>query len=237
MTSLFQFMPYGAPELIENARQRMARASALGMLFWAMAFALLAIVAAMTSHPSVAPRPLVIHLSKLVSPPPLERVAPPARPAAAAPKSAVTAAVPVPVAQAPPTATIKSQEELSGSTPSVVPGNPGAPPVVEQPPAAEETPKLGEYVYFEVLPELLSSQEPVYPEIAKVAGVEGRVLVYVLVGKDGHVLDARVDPSSSILMLDEAALTAARTSVFKPALANGRPVTVWVTRSYNFRLH
>jgi len=38
-------------------------------------------------------------------------------------------------------------------------------------------------------------------------------------------------------MLDDAARAAALATVFTPALANGRPVKVWVERSYRFSLH
>jgi hypothetical protein len=38
-------------------------------------------------------------------------------------------------------------------------------------------------------------------------------------------------------MLDEAAKAAALQCVFTPALANNRPVMVWVTQDYRFKLH
>jgi len=59
----------------------------------------------------------------------------------------------------------------------------------------------------------------------------------VLVGRDGRVRDAVADPRHSITMLDPAALEAARQWVFKPALANGKPVAVWVAVPFSFRLH
>jgi outer membrane biosynthesis protein TonB len=48
---------------------------------------------------------------------------------------------------------------------------------------------------------------------------------------------AVIAPKGSVPMLDQAALEAARRSVFTPALANGRPVKVWVRQQYRFALH
>jgi protein TonB len=63
------------------------------------------------------------------------------------------------------------------------------------------------------------------------------VVVHALVGKDGRVVDARVDARRSIPLLNESALAAARRWVFKPALANGHPVAVWVAIPMRFSLH
>jgi protein TonB len=106
--------------------------------------------------------------------------------------------------------------------------------IVVQPPAAEELPKLADYVYADELPVLVADRAPSYPEIAREAGVEGDVALRVLVGKDGHVMDVHVD--SSIPMLDQAATDAARHWVYKPALYNNRPVAVWVARVVRFSL-
>jgi TonB family protein len=56
------------------------------------------------------------------------------------------------------------------------------------------------------------------------------------VGKDGRVLDVVTAPGGSIPLLDDAALEAARRWVFKPALANGHPVIVWVALRFDFSL-
>ncbi len=95
-------------------------------------------------------------------------------------------------------------------------------------------PSPDEYVAFEKAPEIVNMDNPVYPEIAKEAGVEGTVLVRVLVGDDGFVKDMFV--IQSIPMLDEAAAEAAWTAVFKPALQKDRPVAVWMVIPINFSL-
>jgi protein TonB len=78
---------------------------------------------------------------------------------------------------------------------------------------------------------------PDYPELPKMAGVEGLVVVRALVGKNGHVQKSFVEPKFSIIMLNQAALDAANAWVFKPAFTNGRPIPVWVTMQFRFTLH
>lgn len=101
-------------------------------------------------------------------------------------------------------------------------------------PSEETPPKYGEYVYVEELPEALRKAPPAYPELARQAGVEGTVMVQALVGRDGLVKDVRV--VRSIPMLDSAAVVAVRQWTFKPALANGEPVAVWVAVPVRFAL-
>jgi TonB family protein len=84
------------------------------------------------------------------------------------------------------------------------------------------------------LPVRLSCQPPVYPAMARQAGVEGTVMLHVLVGKDGHV--KRVTFVDGPNMLKDAAIAAAQTAVFKPASSNGKPVEVWVAFPLAFKL-
>jgi protein TonB len=92
-----------------------------------------------------------------------------------------------------------------------------------------------EYVYVEELPVPIRTPAPAYPELARQAGVEGTVQLRALIGLDGRVRDVIVD--RSIALLDEAAVQAVRGWVFSPALANGRPVKVWVGVPVHFVLH
>ena len=101
-------------------------------------------------------------------------------------------------------------------------------------PTVQPLPAFDEHIAVEKEPELVGMREPGYPEIARDAGIEGEVLVRVLVGSDGNVKDAVV--VKSVLGLDEAAQEAARTAVFKPALQQGNPVAVWVIVPIEFRL-
>ncbi len=75
----------------------------------------------------------------------------------------------------------------------------------------------------------------VYPEIARRAGIEGKVLIRVLVDKNGKPKKYRIEYSDNE-MLNKAAVKAVMSSVFAPAIQNKRPVQCWVTIPVVFRL-
>ncbi len=93
----------------------------------------------------------------------------------------------------------------------------------------------GEYLHVDELPEALVRVAPVYPDAAREAGVEGTVLVQARICIDGQVMQVVVQ--QSIPMLDQAAIDATRQWVFKPARAQGEPVSVWVAIPVRFSLH
>jgi protein TonB len=101
----------------------------------------------------------------------------------------------------------------------------------------DEDPPPGTYVYTDELPQLVRSVKPIYPDLPREAGVEGTVKLWMYVGLDGHVLRAVVQPKGSVPMLDQAAIDAALQFRFTPALANGKPVKVWVAQDFKFSLH
>jgi protein TonB len=93
------------------------------------------------------------------------------------------------------------------------------------------------HVVDEQKPALLKSVVPKYPALAREAGAEGTVVVEVLVGPYGQVLDARVVKSDTVEALKRAALEAARQFLFAPARQQHTAVPVWVTVPFTFRLH
>ena len=90
-------------------------------------------------------------------------------------------------------------------------------------------------VVSRVLPDLQRRVE--YPEMARRAGVEGRVSIKVLIGKDGKPKPGRtiVEETASELF-NPAAVKAIMAQVFPPATQNGQPVEVWVVIPIVFRL-
>jgi TonB family protein len=70
-------------------------------------------------------------------------------------------------------------------------------------------------------PKPIKSPRPEYPNAAFIAGIEGTVLVEILIGEQGEV--ARLDVRESIPELDAAALACVRRWRFEPARANGVP--------------
>jgi periplasmic protein TonB len=232
--ALFHFMPYGAPELKEVARKYMFRGVVVGSAAWFTLFLLSFGTNAFLSRRPHETSVIVVPYRELEAPPPLTDTPPPPQVQVAIPVAPPTVgvAVPVPDAEAPPEQTIASQEEIAAVTPGISAGE-GEQLVVAPP--TDELPKFGEYVYVEELPEAVTKVNPTYPDIAREAQVEGKVVVQALVGKDGKVKDTRIQVS--VPMLDKSAEDAVKQWVFKPALANNKPVAVWVAVPVSFKLH
>jgi TonB family protein len=81
-------------------------------------------------------------------------------------------------------------------------------------------------------PKKIKDVKPIYPPIAREAGVAGVVIIEVRIGTDGRVEDGRV--LKSIPLLDEAALDAVKQWQFEPTLMNGAPVPLMMTVTINF---
>ena len=94
--------------------------------------------------------------------------------------------------------------------------------------------KVRGYVWVESLPEAIERVAPVYPEPARLKGVSGVVMVQALVSKMGAVTSTRI--VHSIPSLDEAAIRAVEGWRFRPAMADGAPLAVWVAIPVKFRL-
>jgi len=233
--SLFEFMPYGAPELKEVARKYMFRGVLVGAGAWLLLFLLSFGTSALLAHRPHETSVIVVPYRELEAPPPLTDATPPPQVQIQIPVAPPTVgvAVPVPEAEAPPEQTIASQEEIAQTTPGVATGD--GQQMVVAPPEDDGLPKFGEYVYVEELPEAITKVPPNYPDLAREANVDGTVMVQALVGKDGKVKDTKV--VKSIPMLDQAAIEAVKQWVFKPALSNNKPVAVWVAVPVRFSLH
>jgi len=73
-----------------------------------------------------------------------------------------------------------------------------------------------------------------YPEIARESGIEGRVTVKVLVGENGNVI--KIGSVSGPDVFHDEVRDKASDLEFTPGLQNGKPVKVWVTVPFNFKL-
>lgn len=76
--------------------------------------------------------------------------------------------------------------------------------------------------------------ERFYPDLLEAAGVGGTVVVWVFVNTEGAVDTTRIQKSSGVPELDEAALAAARAFEFVPARNRGKLVSVWLTIPITF---
>jgi protein TonB len=79
--------------------------------------------------------------------------------------------------------------------------------------------------------------QPAYPMSSRRTAEEGALLLDILVGADGHVLDARVSQSSGFDRLDQAAVSEAKQHWrLRPARRNGVAFEQWLTLRVVFRL-
>lgn len=81
---------------------------------------------------------------------------------------------------------------------------------------------------------LINQVKPVYPPIAKQAGISGTVELRAVIGTDGHVADLKV--ISGHPLLREAAVNAVKEWVYRPTLLGGKPVAITTTIDVNFTL-
>ncbi len=88
----------------------------------------------------------------------------------------------------------------------------------------------------EIKPQPIIIPEPVYPELARRAGIEGKTVVQALVDIDGSIFEVKVLKSSGNQMLDQAALVAAKKAKFTPAKQRDKAVRVWVSIPIQFVL-
>ncbi|MGH7449832.1 MAG: energy transducer TonB [bacterium] len=90
-------------------------------------------------------------------------------------------------------------------------------------------------VLFDKPPEIIKHVQPVYPDTARKGGLEGDVWVKVWVDNKGNVKKVLVTENSDPIF-HQPAIEAARQFVFNPAMKERKPVDVWVTFPFHFRL-
>jgi TonB family protein len=101
-----------------------------------------------------------------------------------------------------------------------------------------EEPAMDEFIPVEKQPQTDMAElqkSVVYPEMAKKAGIEGKVTLRVLVDTDGSVRKVAVIQTDSQLLV-QAAKDAVSKAVFTPAIQNNQPVMVWVSIPITFKL-
>ena len=173
-----------------------------------------------------AEEPVVIQLEKIPETRQERRPPPPPRPV-------------VPVAtdspDVPDDVTIETTE-LDLNLDDLAPPPPLEEEVFEEEIELEEEDEVVDYWKVEKPPKALddSQPRPEYPEIAREAGIVGKVFVMVLVGKDGKV--EQIGDITGPEVFHEAAKKAALQWEFSPAIQNDKPVRVWVSLPFNFQL-
>ena len=151
-------------------------------------------------------------------------------------KPTVGTPVPVPDAEISPEQTIATQLEMN--VPGPVEGDGGAGNVEIQSDLIVDDGPPPDFVPVEKQPAPIPGNcpSPMYPEIARRAGVEGTVWIKIWVDKNGHAKKAQVIKSDAELFNEEA-IKAALKWKFTPAIMNNGPVSVWVSIPFKFKLN
>ncbi len=84
-------------------------------------------------------------------------------------------------------------------------------------------------------PEVVSRVQPVYPNEAIQAGLEGTVYTKMWVDETGRVVEVIVTKSDNEIF-NRASMDAGLQWLFNPALANGKPIAVWVAVPFRFKI-
>ncbi len=230
-TDLSQRVPIGAQDLKSNAQRLMRKALIISAAIHLSIIGIYVLSTLYKPPDEAAYTGRVIRMSTLPPPPPLSGEPPP--PNVAIPqdiaKPTIGTPVPVPDAQAP-EQTIMTQQELAQNIAPVGMGGSGKDSLVIAP--MDDLPNEGEFVYYEDEPVPITQPQPAYPDFAREAQIQGKVILHVLVGKDGRVKNVKV--IRGVTGLNDAAVDAIKRWVFKPALSNNKPVAVWVEVPLDF---
>ena len=98
-------------------------------------------------------------------------------------------------------------------------------------------PQDGKTVNFfdtEQKPTLIKKPRITYPKAAMKLGIEGTVIVSLIIDEEGKIESARI--LKSVRMLDNAALEAAKKMLFKPGKIKNKTVKVRMNFPFRFKL-
>ncbi|MFZ6657517.1 energy transducer TonB [Undibacterium sp. TJN19] len=81
-----------------------------------------------------------------------------------------------------------------------------------------------------------SCEKAVYPKAALMNEETGTVVLSILVGADGTVVDSKVEKSSGSKALDKATQKIYSSCTFKPGAKDGKPQQAWTKLEYVWSL-
>jgi protein TonB len=184
---------------------------------------------------------VLVHLTKyteLGPPPSITQTDAAPQVAVSVPVAKPTIGIPVPVpdAEVNPEATIATQQELSAAPSPVMSNQSSGEQMQVQQDIKIDEEDPPDFVPVEKTPVPVKQVQPIYPEIARRAGVEGTVIVKILVDKEGKAKKAVIIKSDADIF-NEPAKEAALQWVFTPAMMNNGPVAVWAAVPFHFKLN
>jgi protein TonB len=115
------------------------------------------------------------------------------------------------------------------------------PPPPPPPPNIQELsePDVHKVAIFEVAPKPLNIEEVMkkigYPTIAKEAGIEGQVMLRILVDEKGNYIRHIISKAAHPLLQAEVEKHAQELH-FTPAIQDGKAIKCWVDIPFNFKL-
>ncbi len=231
----------GSLELKRTYQRNMAIGFGVSSGVHLIAILLVLLFSSMSNKPVSAPEYVIKTKADLIVPPSLSqqqeqlRVQTPERQA----RPSVGLPTPVPDEEAPEEETeVQTQEELADLAPITPVENLEGDINVDVDRVVDELlPSPDQFVPFEEAPVQIEVVTPKYPDLAQRANIEGVVWVKALVDKEGSVRDVIiVKASGANAGFEEAAIDAAKQTVWKPAISNGQPIAVWVTYKVEFKL-
>jgi protein TonB len=202
-------------------------------------------IAALVALPSVYPEMLAIHHMPPVSIPIFSPPPPPteAQPVPQQSSSGTSPVIPIiNVTDSGLKYRSKTQEQADpgpapqpyGLNPSghgpAIPGNGYFVPPIPKPPVHAEPLRLSHMDPGS----LTRSVPPAYPQIAKVAGIQGQVVLSAIISKTGEI--ESLQAVSGHPMLTRAAVEAVRQWRYRPYILNGEPIEVETQITVNFKL-
>ena len=179
----------------------------------------------------VVKAPLETKIIEEVKPPPQDNPPPPPPPKLAAPPPPY---IPPPEVQVQLPSTFQSTAitavtRAKPTEPVATPGQSVAPP--PPPPVAKREPMRTPPVV-----DAKACDKPEYPAASLRAQETGIVLLAFLIDVDGAVVDSRVERSSGVRRLDDAARNALRLCKFRPATTDGKSERAWAKIEYEWKI-
>jgi len=228
--------PYGAPELKQSYQKYLTIAEIIGILFTAGILGAYYLGQYLTREEEPVAVVRIMRYSELGPPPSIQNTNVPPAISVAAPavRPSVGIPVPVPDAEVSPEQTFATQDEMN-VTEAVGEGAGTGEVAIEKDIQIQDDGPPPDFVPYEKAPQIVKRITPVYPEIARKAGLEGTVWVKIWVGKEGKPRKVMIQKSASDIF-DQAAIDAANQFVFTPAMMQNGPVDVWVSIPFHFRL-
>lgn len=86
------------------------------------------------------------------------------------------------------------------------------------------------------LVEKQSCEKAIYPKASLVNEEQGTVILSVLIGTDGAVVDSKIEKSSGSKTLDKATVKVFTSCKFKPGTKDGKPQQAWTKVEYAWTL-